>query len=611
MTQDGNTDVIGNYTNELNNDMNIKITQKHKSINPPCEFDLPEFSVLTGKNGSGKTHLLEAISDNKKSQVLINGGIVTNIRYIGFNGLNPNIAETCDPQSIVQYIKNSCNTYNGHLTTIKAENNITLVRLFQYIGRDENLKRYITKTVEGTNKPFDKLTEDDFADYFDISFIGQNDFFTAQFALIFKNYHKRQEENNINEYYLSKGLTPSKPVLTMKEFEDKFGIPPWDFVNKILLETNIPYEVNSPIGTRLDSNFNFKLKDRTAGFEISSMDLSTGEKVLMSLALAIYNTGGDLGKPDLLLLDEPDAGLHPSMSKMMVDVLNKNMVIGNKIPTVISTHSPTTIIASEGVSIYQMIRGNNVPTKIPTQQAVEILSSDIPFLRISNDRRRQVFVESKYDVNYYELLTNIYSRIEILPAEPIYLPARTSNGSNCADVIDIVNNLSKNGNEQVYGIIDWDSTNSSKDKIIVLGESDRYSIENYLLDPLLMGLLFIRERKLNFSDFGLSAYTNYSDVSKLTQVDSQQIVNKILNDLGLNSTNLSPSKLQNGWTLDISKEFNIHQGHNLESLYKTKFPFLNTYQKEDSLKKDIIEKVINDYPNLTPIQVFETIKKIK
>lgn len=591
--------------------MEIKIIQKHKSINPPCEFEFPEFSVLTGKNGSGKTHLLEAIADNNKSQVFLNGVLIKNIRYIGFNGLNPNIEESCDPQTIVGHIKNTWNTYNSVLQNIIRENNITINRLFAYIGDNANQKKYITKTFEGSKKTIDKLTEDDFADNFDISFLGQNDFFTAQFALIFKNYHKRLEENNINEYYLSKGETPLKPVLSKKEFEKKFGIPPWDFVNKILLETNIPYEVNSPIGTRLESNFNFKLKDRSEGFEISSMDLSTGEKVLMSLALAIYNTGGDLGKPDLLLLDEPDAGLHPSMSKMMVDVLNKNIVVDNKIPTLITTHSPTTIIASEGISIYQMIRGNSVPTKIPTQQAVEILSSDIPFLKISNDKRRQVFVESKNDVNYYELLTNIYARIEILAVEPIFLPARTSVGSNCIDVIEIVTNLSKNGNDQIYGIIDWDTANSSNDRVIVIGEGDRYAIENYLLDPLLMGLLFIRERKLNFSDFGLIAYTNYSDVSKLKQTDAQQIIDKVLNDLGLNSTNLKPSELHNGWNLNISHEFNVHQGHDLETLYKSIYPFLKAYQRECSLKKDVIEKVINDYPQFAPSQIFKTINKIK
>lgn len=589
--------------------MQIKITQRHKSITPPCDFEFPDFSVLTGKNGSGKTHLLEAIANNQKSQVFVNGNLVRNIRYIGFNGLNPNIEETCDPQTIIQHIKNTWNQYQQSLQRQRNHNNNINV-ILQFIG-DANMKRFITNTIEVTGKPIDKLTEDDFADNFDISFMGQNDFFTAQFALIFKNYHRRQEENNINEYYLSKGQPVLKPVLTKEDFENKYGIPPWDFVNKILLETHIPYEVNSPVGTRLDSNFNFKLKDRVAGFEISSSDLSTGEKVLMSLALAIYNTGGDLGKPQVLLLDEPDAGLHPSMSKMMVDVLNKNIVIENKIPTIISTHSPTTIIASEGISIYQMVRGNNIPTKIPTQQAVEILSSDIPFLKISNDKRRQVFVESKYDVNFYELLTNILVRLEPLASEPIYLPARTSNGSNCTDVIDIVTNLYKNGNEQVYGIIDWDTTNKSNHRVIVLGENDRYAIENYLLDPFLLGLLFIRERKLNFSDFGLSSYSNYSEVGRLTNGEAQQITDEVLNRLGLQSTNIEQSQLYNGWTLNISNEFNKHQGHDMESLYKSKFPFLNAYQREDALKKEIIEKVINDYPQFTPKQLFETIQKIK
>jgi predicted ATPase len=590
--------------------MKIIIKAKHKSISPPCEFELPEFSVLTGKNGSGKTHLLEAIADRKLSEVLINGHAVENVRYIGFNGLNPRIEETCDPQTIVSHIKETWSNYDNALKNIVRENNITINRMFDYIGNDQNTINYIKKTLDNSNKNIDQLSEDDFADNFDISFLGQNDFFTAQFALIFKNYHRRQLENNINEYYISKGDKSIKPALSKEDFEEKYGIPPWDFVNKILLETNIPYEVNSPAGTRFESNFNFKLKDRTKGFEISSMDLSTGEKVLMSLALAIYNTGGNVGKPDLLVLDEPDAGLHPSMSKMMVEVLNKNIVNDNNIPTIISTHSPTTVIATEGISIYQLVRGDNKPKKVSIQEAIDLLSSDIPFLRISNDKRRQVFVESKYDVNYYELLTNIYSRIGSLSSEPIYLPARTSNGSNCVDVINVVNDLYNNGNDQIWGIIDWDRINIDAGKIIVLGKNERYAIENYLLDPLLMGILFVRESKKSFTDFGLSEIVSYSDAQKLTKESAQVIINSVLLELGLNSDNVVKYELQNGWQLDISEEFNLHHGHNLEALYKSKYQFLNCYQKEDSLKKDIIKKVINDYPLFTPLEIFKTIKRI-
>ena len=362
--------------------MKIIIRQRHKSIEPPCEFELPNFSVLTGKNGSGKTHLLEAMADKDKSQVTVNGKATHNVRYIGFNGLNPNIQELCDPTIITQHVKAVWNQYNKAKQKIGQVNQKNIDSLFLHV-RDANMQRFIRTALEDNDKPFNELTEDDLANSFDIAYMGKNDFFTAQFALIFKNYHIRQEENGINEYYQSKGKSIRKPVLNAKEFVDKFGTPPWDFVNHILKETSIPYEVNSPVGTRIDSSFAFKLKDRKRGFEISSADLSTGEKVLMSLALAIYNTGGDLGKPDVLLIDEPDAGLHPSMSKMMVKVLKENIVEENSIPTIITTHSPTTVIASEGSSIYQLIRGNGAPIKASVQDAVEILSGDIPFLKIS------------------------------------------------------------------------------------------------------------------------------------------------------------------------------------------------------------------------------------
>jgi len=68
----------------------IKIIKKYKSIDV-CEFELPNFSVLTGLNGSGKTHLLEAISNNEFGEVYIDGNKISNIRYIPFNGLNSKI----------------------------------------------------------------------------------------------------------------------------------------------------------------------------------------------------------------------------------------------------------------------------------------------------------------------------------------------------------------------------------------------------------------------------------------------------------------------------------------------------------------------------------------
>ncbi|WP_452230192.1 ATP-binding protein [Lacinutrix sp. MEBiC02404] len=592
--------------------MIIKLKAEYKSIKERIEFELPNFSVLTGKNGSGKTHLLEALANKNLTDVIVNGVKIQNARYIPFNGLNPSIQENCDPDTIVKHIKNVWKQFIQ--AKRQAENrgvqNVNNQTVLSFI-KPENIKQHCSKALEETGKNYDVLSENDIEDYFDISFMGQNDFFTAQFALIFKNYHKLWIENQENKFYESQKIATTAKILTDKEFLDKNGEPPWDFVNKIFTETNIPYEVNNPMGSRKETSFIFRLKDKQEDFEISSANLSTGEKVLMSLALAIYNTGGQQGKPDLLLIDEPDAALHPSMTKKMVNILKKSIVEENDIPTLITTHSPTTVVAAEGISLYQMERGNNKPKKIPIQRAVEILSGDIPFLKISTEKRRQVFVESKYDVTYYELLLNIYGRLVNFSSEPIFIPARTSNGSNCTDVIEVVNNLHSNGNEQIYGIVDWDLHNISKDRILVLGENDRYAIENYLLDPLLIGLLMLRENKIPFTDFTGLSISSYSQAINLNQSDGQLIIDKILIDLSLQSANKITYKTFNGWELQTTIEFNQHQGHDLETLLKSRFPFLNIYQREDALKKDIIEKVVNDHPGIAPIELSEIIMKIK
>jgi len=458
--------------------MKILIKQKYKSIDAPSEFELPEFSILTGKNGSGKTHLLEAIGNYNTSEVSIYGNVTKNIKYIQFNGLNPRIEQSCSPNGIDQYVKMVWNDYNNAKQRLSNWNQDDVTSQINEISDQHNARKFVAKTIYNSRKPFHALTEDDLANSFDPSLMETQDFFTAQFALIFKNYQRKQLENDQNTFYQSKNIPISNPVLTDTEFIEKYGNPPWDFVNKILDEVDIPYKVNNPIGSRMASDFDLKFLDKTHGFTIRSEDLSTGERTLMCLALAVYNSSNYIAKPSLLLIDEPDAGLHPSMSKKMVHILEKNIVKESGIQTIISTHSPTTVIAAEGISLYQLVRGNSIPIKTSIQEAVETLSGDIPFLRITTEKKRQVFVESKYDVTYYELLSNIYRKLEDFPAEPTFIAARTTDDSNCADVIHIVKELSTNGNDQVYGIIDWDESNKSNGKVLVLGENNSITAQS-------------------------------------------------------------------------------------------------------------------------------------
>ena len=44
--------------------MKITINNPYKSLKSGVNFNLPKFTVLTGKNGSGKSHLMEALSSD-------------------------------------------------------------------------------------------------------------------------------------------------------------------------------------------------------------------------------------------------------------------------------------------------------------------------------------------------------------------------------------------------------------------------------------------------------------------------------------------------------------------------------------------------------------------
>ena len=77
--------------------MKVSIRKNHKSIHVIQDFELPDFVVLTGKNGSGKSHLMQAMTLPDRCLVFDNEGRqLSQIKYIPFNGLNPHVDELCE-----------------------------------------------------------------------------------------------------------------------------------------------------------------------------------------------------------------------------------------------------------------------------------------------------------------------------------------------------------------------------------------------------------------------------------------------------------------------------------------------------------------------------------
>ena len=606
--------------------MRIKITKNHKSISGVLDFELPMFTVLTGENGSGKTHLFEAIGNKENGQVFIGDKALKSISYIPFGGLNPQIDQQCDPSQISKQVKQVWNEIvNAKTNSSKRNNNVVYEGvpegdpILRHIGNAQHKDAIISIAQQLETLP-SLLTEDIVSDRISMMSLSGSNIFNSQFAMIFKSYHVRYIDNKLNKIYEEDGISDANPFLDNTAFIKKYGEAPWKFVNGILEKLHLPYNVNNPMNTMRDTTFVFKLIHKNSAIEIDTNDLSTGEKTLMSLALAIYNSIGTRDSADFLILDEPDAPLHPSMSKLMLEIIEEEIVKKHGIPVLLSTHSPTTVACTPANALYKISVSDKKPIQCDLQDSMRILTYGIPNLRVSTEHRRQVFVEHTYDVDYYEALYDIVSRKVNFTTTPQFLPPHTLNGSNCDAVLEITRKLRDMGNKQVYGLIDWDLKNTPEEQVIILGSGNRYAIENYIFEPHFVGLYLIHKKFTTPAELGMVDCNSYLDViNKVTaECDSLQILidsvqNKIL--WASQEVSLVESELIDGTITTLRQEVLEMKGHDLETKVKDTWPQLNSVRSnnggDSALKKDIINTVINDFPALCSKDLSTTFGEFK
>ena len=583
--------------------MKITIKTDYKSIEAPQEFTLPDFVVLTGKNGSGKSHLMEAMTKPDICVITEDERRLDRIKYIGFNGLNPQVNTDGDYITITNQRKSAWDQLKQQINELNKNynGNISLY-LRNNVNNRQGILGYWLKRANGD---INQLTEDFVYENFEIS---SNEIFSSQFASIFKLYQMRYDEN---KYLIFKNETDGEnnDVLTDDEFISLYGPKPWELINDMLKFAHLPYRVNHPTGHR-EVSFHLCLTEINSGIQIQVNDLSTGEKVLMSLALSIYNSNEESARPDILLLDEPDAPLHPEFSKVLINAVENSIVKKAGVKVIISTHSPTTVAMAPEACLYRMVKTKSSPEKVSKQQAINILVQDLDNIRLSFENRRQVFVESNYDVQYYSRLYSLIS--ESVPTSPQFLPPRSSEGSNCDEVSSIVNALRRLGNDLVYGIKDYDNRNHSSEYVFVLGDGNRYAIDNYIFDPIYIAFLLIRENIIKTADTELPDFT-YVSLSNLSKEQIQTLINYVIKALDLNSNNIIEYQTQGGESFTISQEYCQLQGHELEKRIIKKWPRLNAIKGhggDNVLKNYVLETVCQDYPQYISSDFVALFKKI-
>lgn len=532
--------------------------------------------------------------------------------------MNPNVDSKCEYSTIINHVKNIWNQFypvrDSYLQRKKqgqipqGQNDIDWIE--NHIG-DQNHKRAIKAVLEKSHLPIEEQTEDLFRKYFDFSTLVPEEMFASQFATVFKAYHTRLEENRY-QLFKNKEYGEANLVLSDEEFIAIYGPKPWDLINEILRNAKLPYIVNDPLLQNKESEFSLQLNNPESGLSIQVNDLSTGEKVLMSLALAIYNATETGAKLDLLLLDEPDAGLHPEFSRLLIESLNEYIYKRAGVSVIITTHSPTTVAVADGIHIYEMDKAQKKPIKSNHEDAIRILTSEIKNLRINIEKRRQIFVENNYDVEYYEKIYRIIKYDAGIHLQ--FIPPHGRLGTNCTDVIDIVTKLRELGNDLVYGIIDWDLTNNENDYIKVLGENKRYSIESYIFDPIYLILLLLRENIRKPSDFGLLNINNYVDCKKITVDEMQNAIYYLMTNIDIDQKEMARYETINHSIYNVPSQWFSIKGHDLEELIVNKIPEINRIKKgktEDNILKNyIIDTVVNDFPEHLSLDITHLFSKI-
>lgn len=645
----------------------------HKSITGLRETTLPKLVVLTGRNGSGKTHLLEAIKEGyisssvapdpardislfdwnnivPKDTGAFSSAQMIIERYEWFQQIKKN--QDIHFREIREHVKSwgvpeeEYSTINKLLSWDKNKirelfpqvalpqvTHIGLERMlvehakniyYQTRGYipDTDLQKAAEKASHENPMLFWETSESKFFNN-ELLLWAEVDAFQQAFGRLFSTYRELLQANELLKRFPLKN-EHDITYLEEEDFIKKYGECPWDFVNRILEVSHLDFQVIPPL-LHEKSPYEPKLKKISKNCEIKFQDLSSGEKVLMSFAICLYNAKDSRqGRifPKLLLLDEIDAPLHPSMALSLINTIHKVLVEEKGISVILTTHSPSTVALAPEEALYEMNPTGPCIEKISTSRALAILTAGVPTLSVSFDGRRQVFVESKTDAFIYE---NIYQKYkQIINNEKsltfIEVGKKSEKGleqnAGCTQVSRIVKTLVENGNGSVFGLIDWDGKGegNTKKRVHVLSPKIRDGVESLILDPLLLAAALIKENpQFCIEKEIINKEDSYTQLEQWEKSKWQSVIEKIQSIVIDGSPEKDPIKITylNGITLDISRDYLHMDDHKLEKTILEKFAILIPRKKgTGGLANYIINSILADYPRFLPDDLISTFRNI-
>ena len=250
--------------------------------------------------------------------------------------------------------------------------------------------------------------------------------------------------------------------------------------------------------------FNFKKDSSTEAVRYDS--LSPGESIWLLNLLISYEVSNCRSRraefqDSILLLDEPDANLHPSFIPIFFDTIKK-YVNDYGVQVIMTTHNPETISLIPNDECLFCMERDEITKEVYIRSAgnktrcIQLLTSNIVYI---NKPFRMVFVETGIDKMYFECINSYLikhnSRLDAKQLIFVYLLGKpdkgnsiTKNSSKPCNVRKLISILTESYNDTTslenfsFGIVKRSDTDVvAMQNIQQLG---RCSIENYVLDPI-------------------------------------------------------------------------------------------------------------------------------
>jgi len=544
----------------------------YKSIDNLVWDNIPAFVVLTGVNGSGKTQLLELLAYKLTETQNPEVPNLHKVRLV-ITGDNFAIED-------VAYLPNEWNFSNpvigiGQMLNAKLE-------LYGQLVQPQNISSNIRKRAMRSRLerllgvPLNKLDQKTFAERLpdDFAFMLEEADVTAGLGHVFLAHRLRTAEE------LERG-TPAAEVSL------KLGPAPWDVINEAFQAADFPYRVVSPLTKGFLDPYEVRLESHE-GQILRPRDLSSGEIRLMGLVLWLYSTKHHGRFPRLLLLDEPDAHLHPSMTRHFLDVIKEVLVDRYKVRVILSTHSPSTVALAPDGSVFEMLR-TNPRTIVPSKSKADSIGLLTAGLVIVSPGSRFVVVEDEDDVEFYDAIRDVLSDYgpsrdprAIKPSPSLaFLPASIGKGKGKIGggrsiVSSWVDKFDQAPLDKIIrGVIDRDTGNAATERVRVLG---RYSIENYLLDPFVVfGVLLDQGTAPTISGITISQGDEHR-LRAMNQAELQTIVTAIAAKVEPTIPSLTAAErlpqmvsFTNGRSVQYPTWMIDRRGHDLLPLYQAVF----------------------------------------